>query len=203
MDCSWPGSFTSGISQARILQQAVISFSREASQPRYRTHISCISRQILFPWAIWEAHQDFLSSINSQRQTPCSATMKVKVKESESRSVMSYSLRPHGLSSPWNSLDQNTGVGSRSLLQGTFPIQGSNPGLPYCRRILYQLSHNSIHLKISSQIKSYIHDPWIFIFHFYKTEDLSATSRHFFHKYPYANAVGPAQKTVAITMGNT
>ena len=24
---------------------------------------------------------------------------------------------------------------------GTFPTQGSNPGLPHCRRILYQLSH--------------------------------------------------------------
>ena len=41
----------------------------------------------------------------------------------------------------WNSLNQNTGVGSRSLLQGIFPTQGSNPGLPHCRRILYQLSH--------------------------------------------------------------
>ena len=36
---------------------------------------------------------------------------------------------------------QDTGVGSRSLLQGIFPTQGSNPGLPHCRWILYQLSH--------------------------------------------------------------
>ena len=36
---------------------------------------------------------------------------------------------------------QNTGVGSLSLLQGIFPTQGSNPGLPHCRWILYQLSH--------------------------------------------------------------
>ena len=56
-------------------------------------------------------------------------------KESESRSVMSDSLWAHGLYSPWNSLGQNTGVGSLSLLQG------SNPGLPHCRWILYQLSH--------------------------------------------------------------
>ena len=27
------------------------------------------------------------------------------------------------------------------LLQGIFPTQGPNPGLPHCRRILYQLSH--------------------------------------------------------------
>ena len=50
-------------------------------------------------------------------------------------------LWPHGLYSPWNSPGQNTGVGSFSLLPGISPTQGSNPGLPYCRRILYQLSH--------------------------------------------------------------
>ena len=54
---------------------------------------------------------------------------------------MSNSLQPHGLHSPWNSLGQNTGVGSLSLLQGIFPTQGSNPGLPHCRQILYQLSY--------------------------------------------------------------
>ena len=30
---------------------------------------------------------------------------------------------------------------SHFLLQGVFPTQGSNPGLPHCRRILYHLSH--------------------------------------------------------------
>ena len=60
---------------------------------------------------------------------------------SESRSVGSDSLRPHGLYNPWNSPGQNTGVSSLSLLQGVFPIQGSNPDLPHCRHILYQLSH--------------------------------------------------------------
>jgi len=48
---------------------------------------------------------------------------------------------PHGLYNPWNSPGQNTWVGSCSLLQGIFPTQGSNPGLPHCRQILYQLSH--------------------------------------------------------------
>ena len=45
------------------------------------------------------------------------------------------------LYSPWNSPGQNTAVGSLSLLQGIFPIQGSNPGFPHCRWILYHLSH--------------------------------------------------------------
>ena len=61
--------------------------------------------------------------------------------ESESRSVVSSSLRPYGLYSPWNSPGQNTGVGSHFLLQEIFPTQGSNPSLPPCRQILYQLSH--------------------------------------------------------------
>ena len=43
--------------------------------------------------------------------------------------------------SPWNSPGQNTGVDSRSFLQGIFPTQGSNPGVLHCRWILYQLSH--------------------------------------------------------------
>ena len=54
---------------------------------------------------------------------------------------MSDSLQPHGLYSTWNSPKQNTGVGSFSLLQGIFPTQGLNPGLPHCRQILDQLSH--------------------------------------------------------------
>ena len=59
----------------------------------------------------------------------------------ESHSVMSDSLQPHGLYSPWNSPGYNTGVGSLSLLQGIFLTQGLNPGLGHCRQILYQLSH--------------------------------------------------------------
>ena len=61
-----------------------------------------------------------------------------KESESESCSVMSNSLRPHELYSPWNSPGHNTGL---PLLLGIFPTQGSNPGLPHCRWILYQLSH--------------------------------------------------------------
>ena len=59
----------------------------------------------------------------------------------KSRSVVSDSLQPHGLYSPWNSPGQNTRIGSCSLLQGIFPTQGLNPGFPHCRWILYQLSH--------------------------------------------------------------
>ena len=61
----------------------------------------------------------------------------VWVKWSKSHLVVSDSLLPHGLYSPWNSPGHNTGVGSLSLLQGIFPTQGLNPGLLHCRQILY------------------------------------------------------------------
>ena len=65
--------------------------------------------------------------------------------ESESHSVTSDTLWPHGLYSPWNSPGQNTGVSSLSHLQGIFPTQGSNQCrevlLLHCRWILYQLNH--------------------------------------------------------------
>ena len=63
------------------------------------------------------------------------------VSESESHTVVSNSLWPHGVYSPWNSPGQKTGVGNLSLLQGIFPTKGSNTGLPHCRWVLYQLNH--------------------------------------------------------------
>ena len=70
-------------------------------------------------------------------------------------SVLSSSLWPHGLYSPWNSPGQNTGVSSLSLLQRIFPTQGSNPGLLHCRWILYHLSHQG-----SSRILEWVASPF-------------------------------------------
>ena len=48
---------------------------------------------------------------------------------------------PPGSSVHGDSPGKNTGVGCHALLQGIFPTQGSNPGLPPCRQILYFLRH--------------------------------------------------------------
>ena len=62
--------------------------------------------------------------------------------ESESEvAQLCPTLRPHGLQPtrllhPWNFLGKSTGVGCHFLLQGIFPIRGSNPGLPHCRQTL-------------------------------------------------------------------
>ena len=53
-------------------------------------------------------------------------------------------VRP--FATPRTSPGQKTGVGSRSLLQGIFPVEGSNPGFPHCRSI--QLSHQGSPSKI-------------------------------------------------------
>ena len=45
------------------------------------------------------------------------------------------------LCDPMDYTVQNTGVGCLSLFQEIFPTQGSNPGLPHCRQLLYRLSH--------------------------------------------------------------
>ena len=58
MDCSLPGSSVHRIFQAKILEWVAISYSRGSSQPRDQTRISCvscISRQILYCCATWEA----------------------------------------------------------------------------------------------------------------------------------------------------
>ena len=63
-----------------------------------------------------------------------------------SRSVMSVCLWPKDCSRSDSSVHgespgKNTGVCCHALLQKIFPIQGLNPGLPYCWQILYCLHH--------------------------------------------------------------
>ena len=59
---------------------------------------------------------------------------------------------------------QNAGVGSLFLLQGIFPIQGLNLGLPHCRQILYLLSYlGSLQIRSDqslSRVRLFV-TPWI------------------------------------------
>ena len=48
---------------------------------------------------------------------------------------------PMNYTSSWNSPRKNAGVGCHAIIQGIFPTQRWNPGLPHCTQILYQLSH--------------------------------------------------------------
>ena len=62
VDCSQPGFSIHGIFQARILEWAAVSFSREPSPPRDQTCVSCIDRWILYHWATREARMTLSST---------------------------------------------------------------------------------------------------------------------------------------------
>ena len=81
--------------------------------------------------------------------------MKIRTHKWKWKSLSSVRLFATPWAILWNSPGQNTGVGSLSLFQAIFPTQGSNPGLPNCRRILYQLSH-----KGSSRILEWVAYPF-------------------------------------------
>ena len=71
LDCSPPGFSVHGISQARTVEWAAISFSRGSSQPRDRTcvsYVSCIGRQVLYHWATREAWNQFLGVRNVKKK---------------------------------------------------------------------------------------------------------------------------------------
>ena len=58
-----------------------------------------------------------------------------------SPTLWAHGLQPARFLYPWDSPGKNTRVGSHSFLQGIFPAQRSNPGLPHCRQSLYRLNH--------------------------------------------------------------
>ena len=86
-----------------------------------------------------------------------------------SHSVVSNSLQPSGLYParllyPWDSPGKNTGMGCHALFREIFPTQGSNPGLPHCRRILYHLSHQGSPIDTKYKInnnENILHSPFL------------------------------------------
>ena len=68
---------------------------------------------------------------------------------------------PPGSSVHGDSAGKNTGVGCHPL-QGIFLTQGSNPGLPHCRWILYHLSHQGSPLLTISSVQL-LSPVWLFV----------------------------------------
>ena len=147
MDCSPPGSSVHGILQARVLEWVATPSSRGSSQPcveKIKT-VSSASPPLQVDSLLLSDQGSPVCSFLSLTVCSSLTLMQELQSESERHSVVSDSLRPHDLYSPWTCLGQNAGVGSLSLLQRIFPTQGSNSGLLHCRQILYQLSHKGSH----------------------------------------------------------
>ena len=94
--------------------------------------------EFFYHWITWKAP---LKNEDYELKQPALSQVKQTESENESHSVVSDSLQPYGLYSPWNSPGQNTGVGSLSLLRGIFLTQELNRDLLHCRQILYQLNY--------------------------------------------------------------
>ena len=82
--------------------------------------------------AYWENHLGIMEFIIRGVSVSCSVMPD---------SLLLHGLQPTRLLCPWDFPDKDTRVDCRFLLQGIFPTQGSNLGLPHCRQILYQLSY--------------------------------------------------------------
>ena len=150
MDCSLPGFSAHEIFQPRVLEWVASAFSEyppneTQSLPFTKSQLenvvysswsekyqmSCLIKFCLgFPMAICKL-QNALTLWRVDIYATISKWLSEKVALCD----------PHGLYGPWNFPGQNNGAGSHFLLQGIFPTQGPNPGLVYCRQILYQLSH--------------------------------------------------------------
>ena len=69
-----PGCSVYGIPQARILEWVAIPFSRESSQPRDRTQVSCIAGGFFIIWATREAQE----SVHCRHQARRTRQLKLK-----------------------------------------------------------------------------------------------------------------------------
>ena len=109
---------------------------------RYNISFYFLKWKLKMSMKLWKVGTDILENSSDSRLTCQCVWTKWKWKWKSLSRIRLFV--PHGLYSPCDSPSQNTGVGSLSLLQGIFPTQGLNSGLPHCGRILYQLSHNEL-----------------------------------------------------------
>ena len=121
-----------GILQASILEWVAFPFSRGSSQPRDRTQVSLIAGEFFTISTTCEA---------PQRTIYCIVLLLVAQSYPTLCNPMDCSPPDYTERAPLHSPGKNTGVGSHAFLQGIFPAQGLNPGLPLRRQSLYHLSH--------------------------------------------------------------
>ena len=91
----------------------------------------------------WDHCSTFISQILFKFSQKSGNIVKVLVTQSCPTLYDAMECSPPYSSVHGDSPAQDTGVSCHALLQGIFPIQGSNPGLLHCRQILYHLSHQA------------------------------------------------------------
>ena len=133
MDCSLPGSSVHRILQVRILEWVAMPSSGGSSQPRDQNQVSYIVDRFFYHLSYPGTWETGVYKIYSESE--------VKVK---SLSCVWLFATPSLCSLPGSSAmgfsRQEYWSGLHFLLQGIFPTQGSNPGLPHCRQAAALLS---------------------------------------------------------------
>ena len=150
MDCSPPGSSVHGRLQPGILEWVAISSSRGFSRCWDQTCIfcgSCIAGRLFTQWATG-------GGLSLAYKRWC-AVLCLVARLCPTHD--SHDCSPPASSVHEDSPGKNTRVGYHALLQGIFPIQGSNSGLSHCRRILYHLSLLEAHKTMTDwRVKLYL-----------------------------------------------
>ena len=93
MDCSLPGSSVHGILKARVQEWGAIFFSRGSSWPRHWTQVVHTAGRCFTVWATREVYVKYDMSLNYHMIL----SGIIWWKQNWSHSVVSDSLRPHGL----------------------------------------------------------------------------------------------------------
>ena len=111
-----------------------------------------IGRKIWYCWI--DCYEEPLQSLNMEElkdsnvlgeiisQQPVCVLNHLVVPYSVTPWTVAHPPAPTRLLCPRDSPGENTGVGCCALLQVIFSTQGTNPGLPHCRWILYHLNHH-------------------------------------------------------------
>ena len=119
-----PGSFVHGIFQARILERVTLRYSRDQT---WVSCVTCTAGRFFTTSTTWKPP---LLSVRGHAAMSDSATPWMVARQA-SLSMEILQARK---------LERAAIPSSR----GIFPTQGSNPGLPHCRWILYHQSHQGI-----------------------------------------------------------
>ena len=129
---------------AMILVFWMLSFKPSSSLSSLMFIISSFTPCYLYI-LVWNAYLFYLIIYLGQlsRSTPLSLSNDCMCLVAQSCPTVCNPMdcSPPGSSVYRDSPGKNIGESCHALLQGIFPTQGSNLGLPHCRRILYCLSH--------------------------------------------------------------
>ena len=113
------------------------SFLHQYTGWAYQERMACVLSDTAVLTNVW-AFEGWSSSLV---ELPDLEKVKVKSLNRVRLFVTPWIVACTRLLCPWDFLCKSTGLGCHFLLQGIFPTQGLNPGLPHCRQTLYHLSH--------------------------------------------------------------